>query len=102
MSDRRAKYRSKYTLDRQVPGAFEGETITRRRFMTGSANAAGAIAGGPHDEIEPLVVLLVHQHVGARVGAELVPPHLERPVLLVVDRVEEPGRVRAPRAGSKP
>jgi menaquinol-cytochrome c reductase iron-sulfur subunit len=27
-----------------VPGAFEGETITRRRFMTGTAHTAGAIA----------------------------------------------------------
>ena len=35
---------SKYTVDRQVPGAFDGETITRRRFMSGTANAAGAIA----------------------------------------------------------
>ena len=35
---------SKYTADRQVPGAFDGETITRRRLMTGTAHAAGAIA----------------------------------------------------------
>jgi menaquinol-cytochrome c reductase iron-sulfur subunit len=35
---------SKYTQDRNVPGAFEGETITRRRFMNGVANASGAIA----------------------------------------------------------
>lgn len=27
-----------------LPGAFEGETITRRRLMTGTAHAAGAIA----------------------------------------------------------
>jgi menaquinol-cytochrome c reductase iron-sulfur subunit len=27
-----------------MPGAFEGETVSRRRFMIGSANAAGAIA----------------------------------------------------------
>ena len=40
------KHKSKYTLDRGIPGAFEGETITRRRFMTGTANAAGAIAAG--------------------------------------------------------
>jgi quinol---cytochrome c reductase iron-sulfur subunit, bacillus type len=46
VSDRRSRHTSKYTLDRGVPGAFEGETITRRRFMTGSANAAGAIAVG--------------------------------------------------------
>jgi menaquinol-cytochrome c reductase iron-sulfur subunit len=44
VSDKHAKHKSKYTLDRQIPGAFEGETITRRRFMTGSANAAGAVA----------------------------------------------------------
>ncbi|MSW96716.1 MAG: (2Fe-2S)-binding protein, partial [Actinobacteria bacterium] len=29
--------KSKYTADRNIPGAFEGETVTRRRFMTGSA-----------------------------------------------------------------
>ncbi|HEX3510669.1 MAG TPA: Rieske 2Fe-2S domain-containing protein [Solirubrobacteraceae bacterium] len=44
MSDKHSKQRSKYTLDRQIPGAFEGETITRRRFMTGTAHTAGAIA----------------------------------------------------------
>ncbi len=46
MADRRLKHKSKYTLDRGIPGAFEGETITRRRFMVGGANAAGAIATG--------------------------------------------------------
>lgn len=35
--------RSKYTEDRGLPGAFEGETVTRRRFMTGTASAAGAL-----------------------------------------------------------
>jgi menaquinol-cytochrome c reductase iron-sulfur subunit len=35
---------SKYTEDRQMPGAFEGETVSRRRFMTGSVHTAGAIA----------------------------------------------------------
>ncbi|HEX5225802.1 MAG TPA: Rieske 2Fe-2S domain-containing protein [Solirubrobacteraceae bacterium] len=44
MADKHLKHRSKYTLDRQIPGAFEGETITRRRFMTGTAHTAGAIA----------------------------------------------------------
>jgi menaquinol-cytochrome c reductase iron-sulfur subunit len=46
VADRRAKHKSKYTLDRGMPGAFEGETITRRRFMTGGAHTAGAIAAG--------------------------------------------------------
>ena len=36
--------KSKYTADRNIPGAFAGETVTRRRFMTGGAHAAGAIA----------------------------------------------------------
>ena len=35
---------SKYTLDRQIPGAFEGETVTRRRFMTLTVHGAGAVA----------------------------------------------------------
>ncbi|HEV7752155.1 MAG TPA: ubiquinol-cytochrome c reductase iron-sulfur subunit [Baekduia sp.] len=36
--------KSKYTVDRGLPGAFEGETVTRRRFMVGTAHATGAIA----------------------------------------------------------
>ena len=44
--DKHASYRSKYTADRLIPGAFDGETITRRRFMTGTAHTAGAIAAG--------------------------------------------------------
>jgi menaquinol-cytochrome c reductase iron-sulfur subunit len=43
MADRRAT-KSKYTADRQIPGAFEGETVTRRRLMTGTAHVAGAVA----------------------------------------------------------
>ena len=37
MADRRQS-KSKYTADRGIPGAFEGETVTRRRFMTGTAH----------------------------------------------------------------
>jgi Rieske Fe-S protein len=44
VANRRAKQTSKYTLDHGIPGAFEGETITRRRFMTGTAHGAGAVA----------------------------------------------------------
>jgi menaquinol-cytochrome c reductase iron-sulfur subunit len=36
--------KSKYTADRGIAGAFEGETVTRRRFMVGTAHATGAIA----------------------------------------------------------
>jgi Rieske Fe-S protein len=34
----------KTTEDEQIPGAFDGEAVTRRRFMTVTANGAGAIA----------------------------------------------------------
>lgn len=44
MPDRRKPPKSKYTADHNVPGAFEGETVTRRRFMTGSAHTVGGIA----------------------------------------------------------
>jgi Rieske Fe-S protein len=38
------KRKSPYTADRGVPGAFEGETVTRRGLMTGGAMAVGGIA----------------------------------------------------------
>lgn len=44
MPDGYRKPKSKYTTDRNIPGAFEGETVTRRRFMSGVANGAGGIA----------------------------------------------------------
>jgi Rieske Fe-S protein len=40
----RRQTKSKYTADRNIPGAFEGETVTRRRFMTTTTHTAGAIA----------------------------------------------------------
>jgi len=46
VSDKHAKQKSKYTVDRMIPGAFEGETVTRRHFMTGTANVAGIVAAG--------------------------------------------------------
>jgi menaquinol-cytochrome c reductase iron-sulfur subunit len=36
--------KSKYTAERGMPGAFDGETVTRRGLMTGGAMAAGGIA----------------------------------------------------------
>ncbi len=44
MPDRHAEAKSKYTLDRGMPGAFEGETVTRRRFMNVTAQGAGIVA----------------------------------------------------------
>src|SRR3954447_23368862 len=42
MPDNRENIKSRYTGDRAIPGAFEGETVTRRRFMVGSTHLAGA------------------------------------------------------------
>jgi len=42
--DRHKDIKPKYTLERGMPGAFEGETITRRRLMDLWANGVGGIA----------------------------------------------------------
>ena len=44
MADKHLKQKSKYTLDRGMPGAFEGETVSRRRFMVVGGQTAGIIA----------------------------------------------------------
>ena len=44
MPDRRRQKKSKYTADRNIPGSFEGETVTRRTMMNIAANGAGAVA----------------------------------------------------------
>src|SRR5436190_8736745 len=44
VSETRKQPKSKYTADRNIPGAFEGETVTRRRMMTLTTHAAGAVA----------------------------------------------------------
>jgi len=44
VSDKHDKHKSKYTLDRGMPGAFEGETITRRRLMNVGGQTAGIVA----------------------------------------------------------
>ncbi len=44
MAAPRKKRKSPYTADRNVPGAFQGETVTRRGLMTGGAMAVGGLA----------------------------------------------------------
>ena len=41
---RRRRERSDLTEDLKLPGAFEGETVSRRRFMTRTTHTAGAVA----------------------------------------------------------
>jgi len=42
MPDKRENIKSRYAEDREIPGAYEGETVTRRRFMVGTTHLAGA------------------------------------------------------------
>jgi menaquinol-cytochrome c reductase iron-sulfur subunit len=42
--NRHRQSNSKYTLDRNIPGAFEGETVTRRQLMNLWANGVGGVA----------------------------------------------------------
>jgi menaquinol-cytochrome c reductase iron-sulfur subunit len=44
LPDRHRQAKSKYTADRNIPGAFEGETVTRRRLMNLWANGVGGVA----------------------------------------------------------
>ncbi len=44
VADDKHKRSSPYTADRGIPGAFEGETVTRRRFMGASTHALGGVA----------------------------------------------------------
>lgn len=44
MPNRRREPKPKYTAQRNMPGSFEGETVTRRRFMNLAANGAGGVA----------------------------------------------------------
>jgi menaquinol-cytochrome c reductase iron-sulfur subunit len=43
VADRHKDVKPKYTAERNIPGAFEGETVTRRRLMGLTVNAAGAM-----------------------------------------------------------
>jgi quinol---cytochrome c reductase iron-sulfur subunit, bacillus type len=42
MPDKRESQRPRFTEDAAIPGAFEGESVTRRRFMVGTTHLAGA------------------------------------------------------------
>jgi menaquinol-cytochrome c reductase iron-sulfur subunit len=44
MAPAQRKKKSPYTADRNMPGAFQGETVTRRGLMTGGALAVGGLA----------------------------------------------------------
>ena len=91
LPDRRRQKKSKYTADRNIPGAFEGETVTRRTLMNIWANGAGGVAaaaftlpalgfaiapiyferaeGPPHDRRFTSQVRIADEIVGEGIGA---------------------------------
>ncbi len=42
--DRKELKQPKTTAEAQIPGAYEGETVSRRRFVTGTVHVAGGVA----------------------------------------------------------
>jgi menaquinol-cytochrome c reductase iron-sulfur subunit len=93
--------KSKYTADRGIPGAFEGETVTRRRFMTGVTHGAGAIAAGAF--VLPAIGFAVgpifekHETTWQDVGAaDSFPDDTYVPVTItIVEGIGEAGRSTA-------
>ena len=101
MADDRRQTKSKYTSDRLIPGAFEGETITRRRLMTGTVNVAGAVAASAF--ILPALgfalgpVFEKHEMRWQQVGAldEFVEDTYVPVVITIVDGIGQAGKSTA-------
>jgi Rieske Fe-S protein len=98
-SKRPHQKKSPYTVDRGIPGAFEGETVTRRRLFTGGALAAGGIASAAFG-LPPLGFALgplferteapAFQDVGVEADFN---PQTYVPVVITLDpNVGEPGK----------
>jgi len=91
--------KSRYTKERGTPGAFEGETVTRRRFMTGGALAVGGVASAAFGlpalgfALGPLfekTTPTVWQDVGAE--DEFNPSTYVPRVISIVPEIGEPGK----------
>jgi len=78
--DKHTQHKSKYTADRMIPGAFEGETVTRRRFMTGTAHTAGAIAAASFALPALGFAGVGNVHVGRLVELDVEDPEQLRPM----------------------
>ncbi len=79
---------------RDEPGRAEGivrvdQPHLARRSALGVDDDEATVAGVVDADVEVAVVLLEHEHVVCRVGAELVPPDLVRPPRVVRPCVKE-------------
>ena len=72
MPESRKEPPSKYTADRKIPGAFEGETVSRRRFMT--LLGAGLAAGSATALVAPSRVIEAAVSPPAKPAAAPLPP----------------------------
>jgi hypothetical protein len=92
-------------------GADDGE-LGKRIVGCENARFAGDVAGGfehkefavaraPDAKIEPLIVVLIHEHVGGELGVTRMTPDLELALLLFIFHgVKESGVVRCPCNGT--
>jgi Rieske Fe-S protein len=114
MPDRRKPKPSRYTADRDIQGAFEGETVTRRRFMVGSVHTAGGIAAAAFTlpalafAIAPIGKRLPTQWEGIGTPADFDDTHYIPRVINIVPNTGEAGystiyvRKRNPQIDTQP
>ena len=93
MEDRHKAGKSKYTADRQIPGAFDGETITRRRFMTAIAHGGGGVAAAA------FTLPALGFALGRRVGEDVAILTGITPSLVDEDRLKALGATAASSGG---
>jgi menaquinol-cytochrome c reductase iron-sulfur subunit len=111
----RRQTQSKYTADRNIPGAFEGETVNRRRFMTGVAHGAGGVAAAAFTLPALGLALAPVFKVSPNVPWQAVGPPSEFPdnnyvakVIMIVPGIGEAGnsiayvRTRNPKIDTEP
>jgi menaquinol-cytochrome c reductase iron-sulfur subunit len=99
--DRHKEAKPKYTADRNIPGAFEGETVTRRRLMGLTVNGAGAITAAAFTlpalgfAIGPLFSRVPFEWQQIGVPADFTKDNYVTKVLTVVPGVGEVGKTIA-------
>jgi menaquinol-cytochrome c reductase iron-sulfur subunit len=94
----RHKKSSKYTLDRGMPGAFEGETVTRRAFMNVTAQTAGGLAAAAFTlpalafAIGPIFKRVPFEWQIIGVPSDFTETEYQSKVLTIVDGIGEAGK----------
>jgi len=97
----RHKKSSKYTIDRGMPGAFEGETVTRRAFMNVTAQTAGGLAAAAFTlpalafALGPIFKRVPFEWQIIGTPADFTETQYDAKVLTIVDGIGEAGKALA-------